>query len=903
MLPRPATALAGDDANRRLYRETAPPPKTLDELIEDARAKLATAGIELDHLEINTADWQRKPRHDHIWYRADSGTGRSGRRWLMVTAGDAKQTGDVSTPLVVYKSWESDFVPLPPSDLAEINGQIEAATRQREQQEARRREAAAQQAQKLLAAGEREVASHPYLVRKGVSAHGLRLYRGDLIIHEMPCDGALMVPVRIAGELVSIQFINDDGEKRFLPGGAKRGGYHAIGKLDKRIYLAEGYATAATIQAATGEAVAVCFDAGNLRHVAEALRQTHPKADIVVCADDDRYTQGNPGTTKARTAAETVGGSYRVPAFKDRSTQPTDFNDLATLEGIGTVQSQLQSTTPITQTPLEGRTSDTGGSWPTPDPLPEHGNLAAARPFPFHRLPQATRAAVREVARFFKVPVVSPALVALSVTATAIGKQAIVEERRGLILYPALFFAGIAPTGERKTPVFRTMTQPLEDWAEEKTQEWEEATRKAKALNTAVETAIQTARKRAKSGADLDAVSREIADLEAERLPLPTPPRLFSSDPTEQRLFQLMHERDGAFAVMSGEGRPVIDAIMGKYSGEGRTGDAIYLAGISGDTITRDRVGGSAEGPEQRVIRRPCLNVCIMVQPDKYLEAASHPALRASGALARIWPAWFPSLVGTRLEADDEPGLDEDALKPYNAFVRRLLSEETPKDAQGRPRPHRATLSAEAAKLRRAFHNRVESMMNSGEALEDCRDIASKAVSQTVKLALDLHLAENPDVIAQPSSEISAETWAAAEDLGSWFLEEAVRVQRMADEDPTLETARRALRWLRKARLETVTARHLEREMTRPRPKAQEARVVLELLADHGYLRDISHTGARSPTYRVTPALLSPKSPLSPGDAGKVKNQDSASRPATLATMATPEHPMDDADLPHEEVF
>jgi hypothetical protein len=262
--------------------------------------------------------------------------------------------------------------------------------------------------------------------------------------------------------------------------------------------------------------------------------------------------------------------------------------------------------------------------------------MGEARPFPLHRLPAAVRKAVLEVTRFFKVPAVSPALVALSVIATAIGKRSMVVERPGLDHYPALFFVGIAPTGERKTPVFRAMTCPLEDWAEEQAPLWEDAVRKAKARNMVVDTTIQTVRKQAKSGADLDKVSDEIADLEVERLPVPFKPRLFTSDPTEQRLFQVIHDRGGAFAVMSGEGRPVIDAIAGKYSGDGRTGDAIYLAGISGDTITRDRVGNAESGPEERVIRHPCLNVCIMVQPDKYLEAASHPALRASGALARI---------------------------------------------------------------------------------------------------------------------------------------------------------------------------------------------------------------------------------------------------------------------------
>ncbi len=104
-----------------------------------------------------------------------------------------------------------------------------------------------------------------------------------------------------------------------------------------------------------------------------------------------------------------------------------------------------------------------------------------------------------------------------------------------------------------------------------------------------------------------------------------------------------MHEREGAFAVLSGEGRPAIDSLIGRRSGEGFTGDAIYLAGVSGDTITRDRVGNARTGPEDRVITNPMLNVCIMVQPDKYMEAARHPRCTWSArAMADAIEVRFP---------------------------------------------------------------------------------------------------------------------------------------------------------------------------------------------------------------------------------------------------------------------
>ena len=46
----------------------------------------------------------------------------------MVTAGDAKVTGDVSTPLVVYKSWETGRATIDPAEAADIQCRIEAAS-------------------------------------------------------------------------------------------------------------------------------------------------------------------------------------------------------------------------------------------------------------------------------------------------------------------------------------------------------------------------------------------------------------------------------------------------------------------------------------------------------------------------------------------------------------------------------------------------------------------------------------------------------------------------------------------------------------------------------------------------------------------------------------------------------
>jgi len=170
--------------------------------------------------------------------------------------------------------------------------------------------------------------AHSYLVRKGVQPHGIR------------CDGGtLLIPLRdTAGKLHSLQTITPDGEKRFK--GRMRGCYFPLGsKPQGFLIVCEGFAPGASIHAATGLPVAVAFNAGNLGLVAAALHKAYPALVLVLAADDDHLTPGNPGITAARQAALAVGGFVVVPQFPaGRPPKATDFNDLATLAGLGAVR-------------------------------------------------------------------------------------------------------------------------------------------------------------------------------------------------------------------------------------------------------------------------------------------------------------------------------------------------------------------------------------------------------------------------------------------------------------------------------------------------------------------------------------------------------------------------------------
>lgn len=228
-----------------------------------------------------------------------------------------------------WENWRADMGrTLTAAEEAAHRAKIEAARREREAEEAKRKAEARERACRLWAEAY-PCTDHAYLTKKGIAANGARLHRESLVL-----------PIRdAAGALHSLQFIGTDGVKRYLSGGRKSGCYFGIGKPDGVLCIVEGFATGASIHEATGYAVALAFDAGNLLLAAKALREKFPDLRLILCADDDYRTEGNPGKTKATEAAQAVGGLLAFPGFgTDRPEGATDFNDLHQAQGLEAVR-------------------------------------------------------------------------------------------------------------------------------------------------------------------------------------------------------------------------------------------------------------------------------------------------------------------------------------------------------------------------------------------------------------------------------------------------------------------------------------------------------------------------------------------------------------------------------------
>jgi putative DNA primase/helicase len=178
--------------------------------------------------------------------------------------------------------------------------------------------------------------NHDYLVKKGIQPHGIGVLGGlykDLPGPVREKGYVLVIPLAdVAGKILSCQFIAEDGSKAYMAGSKRKGGFYFI-KGNDRLWICEGFATGASLHEDTGDSVACAFDTGGLMPVTGALTALYPRRDILIMADDDWQSVGNPGFTKAREAAQVNGIKVKCPIFDglNRGPKDTDYNDLRRL--------------------------------------------------------------------------------------------------------------------------------------------------------------------------------------------------------------------------------------------------------------------------------------------------------------------------------------------------------------------------------------------------------------------------------------------------------------------------------------------------------------------------------------------------------------------------------------------
>ncbi len=179
----------------------------------------------------------------------------------------------------------------------------------------RQHQVAADTVEKIWSSASAAHPDHPYLARKGIGTHGARITG----------DGRLVLPLFDKdGQLCSLQYIAHDGGKLYQPGGEAGGKFWMVGTMDEpgTLYVAEGFATAATVHETTGRPCVVAYSASSLVPVTGTLREMYGQQQtIVIVADHDK---SGTGQKYADQASAKYGARVIIPPIEGM-----DANDYA----------------------------------------------------------------------------------------------------------------------------------------------------------------------------------------------------------------------------------------------------------------------------------------------------------------------------------------------------------------------------------------------------------------------------------------------------------------------------------------------------------------------------------------------------------------------------------------------
>ena len=194
-----------------------------------------------------------------------------------------------------------------------------------------------------------------YIINKKIENFGCKI---DAI-------GVLHVPFRnTKGYISTYQKIFKDGYKIFRGDAEITGCCHQIGfnkifnnpNYNGQIYIAEGYATAASIHMALNQPTVVAANTGNLIHVVDNIKNKYLLADIIICADNDlclkevkkgsnKFIWSNVGVEVAIKCSNKFKVKIVMPEMSsitvEKHSYKIDYNDVHKLYGLDEVRNQI----------------------------------------------------------------------------------------------------------------------------------------------------------------------------------------------------------------------------------------------------------------------------------------------------------------------------------------------------------------------------------------------------------------------------------------------------------------------------------------------------------------------------------------------------------------------------------
>ncbi|WIM06847.1 MAG: DUF3987 domain-containing protein [Candidatus Nitricoxidivorans perseverans] len=733
----------------------------------------------------------------------------------------------------------------------------EQAVAEAKAEEARQHAEAAKKAAAIWEKSPPAQADFAYLRCKGIKPHGARLH-----------DGRLVIPVRVAGEIASAQFIDESGDKRFLPGGKVAGGYFAIGTPDEiktrgALVIAEGFATAASIREATDLPAIVAFNAGNLRAVAEYLRGKFPAARIIIAGDFDKSGTGQKAATEV---ARAVGGLVTLPAFtvEELATDgaPSDFNDLARLRGADAVKQAIEKAMQGTQTsaPMPSPSPTTASApkadsdgWQEPLPLPD--GLLPVAAFDYALLPDTLTPWAKDICERVQC---APDFVAAAIMAglgSIIGRKLGIrpQARTDWTVTPNQWALIIGRPSVLKSPSLEAALSPIKRLAAVATEAHQSDMEQHRI-------AIRTAKLRAEEG---EKSARKLlgkmpgADvshlLDTEEPEAPALRRYIAVDSNAASLGELHRQNHNGLLVHRDELVSLLRSLDREDQAEAR---GFYLTGWNGDSsYTFDRIGRGLN----LHIPAVCLSLLGSTQPGRIAEYIRHAVKGGAGddgLIQRFGLLVWPDTGGEWQNVDRWP--DSTAKKEAHRVFEYLdkldpatvgALQDTDHDGELEGIPYLRFDDA-ALGLFLEWRTDLEARLRGGDLHPALESHLAKYRKLVPSLALILHLASNGTGPVSERATLQALAWAE-------YLETHARRAYGSVTVPEVAAAKAIISRIRKGDLKREFS---SREVWRPGwamlADREQVADALRLLVDFDWLATTTKadTGGRPATiYTVNP--------------------------------------------------
>ena len=726
--------------------------------------------------------------------------GKNKRYWAK-SINDGYVFGDYSKGISTYWFPDTNSI-LSSVELVERNRKIKEASEMAEKERLEEQLTAAAQAQVEYESYSSDCSNSQYLKDKKIKAFGIKYYNSKVVIPA--CD--------VDGRLWTYQTIADDSSKFFKKGGRKKGCFYTIGDIanSKKIYVCEGYATAASVFMATDVTAIVAFDSGNIEPVINAIKQRYPHLEIVIAGDNDRWKEHNSGMEAAEKATLMYGIKFYLPEFRNEVLEdlkaageklPTDFNDLHLLQGIDEVKSQLKGETkwesPIAFSELE-----------TPE-------------IPITLLPenlQEYAASLTQTAEVSSGMVVASILGVLS---TALCKKFVVSPKDCWNEPVNIYTLVALPPASNKSLIAKNTTFPLIEWEKEQYRERGADIKKLHSKRKSEEKLIEGLRAklpRCKDNHEQETLMREIADKEANLSDLEFLPKLYGNNFTPESLADDVFEQGGKFAIISDEGG-VMETLSGLYS-SGNANVDIILKGI--------------DGGDARIRRKlfnyninPYLTFLLVVQPQILMNMSSKKAFTGNGLLERFLYVIPKSNLGYRTHETDS--VPHSLKEQYGYIIHELL------DLPQSDEPIKLTLCNEAKVEWRQFQKAIEHQLRPGGKLETCVGWGGKISGFALRLAGLIHVCET----LGKSHEISANAMNKALELAALLCEHAVAAFIGMGSEQSVNDAKDILKWLESLQLASFTKSEVVRALkNKACGKSERLDKALRILAERHYISE-----------------------------------------------------------------